>query len=67
MSRIEPKQSCLPPLAPTASFARRTAALVRFVLVFALALATSGCGSFVARRMAQSPNTYPVAHSAGPR
>lgn len=35
------------------------AAVVRLTLLLALALASSGCGSFVARRMAQSPNAYP--------
>ena len=30
-----------------------------FVLVLALALATSGCGNFIARRMMQAPNSYP--------
>lgn len=38
----------------------RTAAIVLLVAgLFVLALATTGCGGFVARRMAQSPNTYP--------
>ena len=38
---------------------RAVAALVRLALVLGVALASSGCGNFVARRMAQSPNTYP--------
>jgi pimeloyl-ACP methyl ester carboxylesterase len=32
---------------------------VRLTLLLALALAASGCGHFVARRMTQSPNRYP--------
>jgi len=38
---------------------RKVAAMVRLALLLALVLTGSGCGSFVARRMAQSPNTYP--------
>ena len=41
----------------------RTHALARAMTsalaILALALATSGCGGFVARRLVQSPNTYP--------
>src|SRR5437870_5320148 len=32
-----------------------------------LALATAGCGSFVARRIAQAPNTYPRWFAPAPR
>jgi len=59
MSRLEPIQSSPPSLALTTRLARRAAALVRLALVLVLTLTASGCGSFVARRMAQSPNTYP--------
>ena len=41
-----------------ATFAMRPHFLLRLTLLV-LALATTGCGGFVARRMAQSPNTYP--------
>jgi pimeloyl-ACP methyl ester carboxylesterase len=34
-------------------------AACRLFLFVALALATTGCGSFMARRMAQAPNSYP--------
>lgn len=33
--------------------------LCLLLLVFALGLANTGCGSFMARRLAQAPNTYP--------
>jgi len=33
--------------------------LCLFVLVLAAGLANTGCGSFMARRLAQAPNTYP--------
>lgn len=45
-----------PFLVGTSSWAKRFG---RWSPVLALALATSGCGTYVANRMVQSPNTYP--------
>lgn len=59
MHHIERQLGCSSPPTAARRFDWRASAGVRLVLVLALALATSGCGSFVARRMAQSPNTYP--------
>lgn len=59
MNQIEQQPSWARPPASVTGFARPAAALVRLALIFVLALTASGCGNFVARRMAQSPNTYP--------
>ena len=39
--------------------ARAAASVSRWTLIAILAVATSGCGSYVARRMVQAPNTFP--------
>ena len=46
-------------LQPTLGPAAARAA-TRSLVILALALVTSGCGGFVARRLVQSPNTYPA-------
>src|SRR5689334_8640154 len=38
-----------------------------FLLLAVLGLSTAGCGSFVAHRMAQAPNTYPTWFAPKPR